>query len=55
MRAFPPRLSRVQGALPSELMLLRGAPAPSPWGQGGLSAGEGVEPRVTGTPGQALS
>ena len=48
MRAFPPILSGGQKALPSKLMLLGGASAPSPWGPRGALCRGGVGPRVTG-------
>lgn len=45
MRAFPLRLSEFRGALPSKLMLLGGASAPSPGGEPReLSAGDGWGP-----------
>ena len=45
MRAFPPRLSGVQGALPSKLCCLEGRLLHPPGVQGGvLSAGEGWSP-----------
>ena len=48
MRAFPPRLSGVQKALTSKLMLLGGTSAPSPWGPRGALCRGGVGPRGRG-------
>ena len=44
MRAFPPRLSGVQGALPSKLGFSEGRLLHPPGGRGGISAGEGWGP-----------
>ena len=48
MRAFPPRLSGVQGALPSKLCCSEGRLLHPPGGRGGLSAGEGWGPGLQG-------
>ena len=44
MRAFPPRLSGVQRALPSKLGFSEGRLLHPPGGRGGISAGEGWGP-----------